>query len=60
MHEQVRELARLPLSLVFREGIRLFEIVFTGQSISLVHAASDLRWWHFCLPAIQDRLTFPQ
>ncbi len=79
MHEQVRELARLPLSfatrlrllvvghedlagivfwaalvgfggalasVAFREGIRLFEIVFTGQSISLVHAASDLHWWH--------------
>jgi len=82
MHTQVRELARLPLSLLtrlrlvllghedlagiifwaalvgfcgalasvaFREGIHLLEILFTGQSISLVHAASDLIWWHRAL-----------
>jgi len=82
MHSQVKELARLPLSLLtrlrlvllghedlagivfwaalvgfcgalasvgFREGIHLFEILFTGQSISLVHAASDLVWWHRAL-----------
>jgi chloride channel protein, CIC family len=82
MHTQVRDLARLPLSLLtrlrlillghedlagivfwaalvgfcgalasvgFREGIRLFEVLFTGQSISLVHAASDLVWWHRAL-----------
>jgi len=36
-------------SVVFREGIRLLEIVFTGQSMSLVHAASDLHWWHRAL-----------
>ncbi len=33
-------------SVAFREGIRLFEVIFTGQSISLVHAASGLVWWH--------------
>jgi CIC family chloride channel protein len=82
IHAQVRELARLPLSLftrlrlvllghedlvgllfwaalvgfcgalasvAFREGIRLLEILFTGQSISLVHAAADLHWWHRAL-----------
>jgi len=36
-------------SVGFREGIRLFEVLFTGQSISLVHAASDLVWWHRAL-----------
>jgi len=36
-------------SVAFREGIRLFEILFTGQSISLVHAATDLKWWHRAL-----------
>lgn len=36
-------------SVAFREGIRLLEILFTGQSISLVHAATDLRWWHRAL-----------
>ena len=36
-------------SVGFREGIHLFEILFTGQSISLVHAASDLVWWHRAL-----------
>jgi len=82
MQTQMRELARLPLSLLtrlrlillghedlasivfwaalvgfcgalasvgFREGIRLFQVSFTGQSISLVHAASDLVWWHRAL-----------
>lgn len=82
MHDQVRELARLPLSLLtrlrslvvghedlagivfwaalvgfsgalasvaFREGIRLLETLFTGESIGLVHAASDLLWWHRAL-----------
>ncbi len=33
-------------SVAFREGIRLFEVIFTGQSMSLVHAASGLVWWH--------------
>jgi hypothetical protein len=36
-------------SIAFREGIHLFEILFTGQAISLVHAASDLVWWHRAL-----------
>ena len=36
-------------SVVFREGIRLLEILFTGQSISLVHAASSIVWWHRAL-----------
>jgi CIC family chloride channel protein len=36
-------------SVGFREGIHLLEILFTGQSISLVHAASDLVWWHRAL-----------
>jgi chloride channel protein, CIC family len=90
LHAQVRELARLPLSLVtrlrlvllghedlvgllfwaalvgfcgalasvaFREGIRLLEITFTGQSLSLVHAAADLHWWHRALvPALGGTL----
>ncbi len=79
MHGQVRDLVRVPLSLltrlrlilfghedlagivfwaaligicgalssvVFREGTRLLERLFTGQSQSLVHAAADLAWWH--------------
>ncbi|HEY6482403.1 MAG TPA: ClcB-like voltage-gated chloride channel protein [Steroidobacteraceae bacterium] len=33
-------------SVVFREGLRLLETVFTGQASSLVHAASTLVWWH--------------
>jgi chloride channel protein, CIC family len=36
-------------SVVFREGIRLLERVFTGQSMSLVHAAAHLVWWHRAL-----------
>lgn len=36
-------------SVAFREGIRLLEVLFTGQSISLVHAAADLLWWHRAL-----------
>jgi CIC family chloride channel protein len=36
-------------SVAFREGIRFLEIAFTGQSISLVHAAADLKWWHRAL-----------
>jgi chloride channel protein, CIC family len=36
-------------SVVFREGIRLLELAFTGQSMSLVHAASRLVWWHRAL-----------
>src|SRR5579872_1135136 len=33
-------------SVLFREGIRTLELLFTGQTMSLVHAASDLVWWH--------------
>ncbi|HUA87972.1 MAG TPA: ClcB-like voltage-gated chloride channel protein [Steroidobacteraceae bacterium] len=36
-------------SVAFREGIRLLELVFTGQSMSLVHAAANLPWWHRAL-----------
>jgi CIC family chloride channel protein len=79
MHEQVRDIVRVPLSLItrlrlilfghedlvgivfwaaligicgalcsmlFREGIRLLEPLFTGQNHSLVHAAAHLAWWH--------------
>jgi CIC family chloride channel protein len=82
MHAQVREIARLPLSLLtrlrlilfghedlagivfwaaligvcgaltsvlFREGARLLEKLFTGQSTGLVHAAAELAWWHRAL-----------
>jgi CIC family chloride channel protein len=82
MHAPVRELARLPLSLLtrlrlilfghedlagvvfwaaligiagaltsvaFRELARLLEMLFTGQSQSLVNAASKLVWWHRAL-----------
>ncbi len=33
-------------SVAFREGVHLFELLFTGQSQSLVHAASEIAWWH--------------
>jgi len=79
MHEQVRDIVRVPLSLltrlrlilfghedlagivfwaaligicgalcsvVFREGIRLLELLFTGQNQGLVDAAAHLAWWH--------------
>jgi CIC family chloride channel protein len=79
MPEQVRDIVRVPLSLLtrlrlilfghedlagivfwaaligicgalasvaFREGARLLELLFTGQSQSLVHAAAQLVWWH--------------
>jgi chloride channel protein, CIC family len=36
-------------SVVFREGVRALEILMTGQSQSLVHAASQLIWWHRAL-----------
>ena len=36
-------------SVVFREVVHLFEILFIGQAQSLVHAASELRWWHRAL-----------
>jgi chloride channel protein, CIC family len=33
-------------SVVFREGVRLLEILLTGQAQGLVHAAEELVWWH--------------
>jgi chloride channel protein, CIC family len=36
-------------SVVFREGVRALEILMTGQSQSLVHAAAQLVWWHRAL-----------
>ena len=40
-------------SVVFREGIRLLELVFTGQTQSLVSAAARLAWWHrLALPVV--------
>jgi chloride channel protein, CIC family len=36
-------------SVLFRELVHLFEILFTGQSQSLVHAAAELVWWHRAL-----------
>jgi chloride channel protein, CIC family len=33
-------------SVAFREGARALETALTGQSQSLVHAASELAWWH--------------
>jgi CIC family chloride channel protein len=36
-------------SVVFRESIRLLEMVFTGQASGLVNGASKLVWWHRAL-----------
>jgi CIC family chloride channel protein len=33
-------------SVAFREGLRLLELLFTGQSSSLERAASGMVWWH--------------
>jgi CIC family chloride channel protein len=33
-------------SVAFREGIRLLELMFTGQAMGLVNGASRLVWWH--------------
>ena len=33
-------------SVAFREGIRLLELIFTGQASGLVNGASRLVWWH--------------
>ncbi|HZC85489.1 MAG TPA: ClcB-like voltage-gated chloride channel protein [Steroidobacteraceae bacterium] len=86
MHDQVRDIVRVPLSLLtrlrlilfghedlagivfwaaligicgalfsmlFREGVRLLELLFTGEDQSLVHAAARLAWWHRAIvPAI--------
>jgi CIC family chloride channel protein len=82
MHDPVRDIVRLPLSLLtrlrlillgheelasivfwaaligiggalssvaFREGVRALELLTTGQSQSLVQAASELVWWHRAL-----------
>ena len=37
------------LSVLFRECARLLETMFTGQPVGLVHAASELVWWHRAL-----------
>jgi chloride channel protein, CIC family len=45
-------------SVGFREGIRLLEVVFTGQALGLVHGASRLAWWHRALvPVIGGALS---
>ena len=36
-------------SVAFREGVHLLERLFTGQSGSLVQAATALAWWHRAL-----------
>jgi len=36
-------------SVVFREALHALEFLLTGQSQSLVHAASELVWWHRAL-----------
>jgi CIC family chloride channel protein len=33
-------------SVAFREGLRLLELLFTGQAKSLEQAASAMSWWH--------------
>ena len=33
-------------SVAFREGLRLLELLFTGQTQSLELAASGMAWWH--------------
>ena len=33
-------------SVAFREGLRLLELLFTGQAKSLEQAASAMPWWH--------------
>jgi CIC family chloride channel protein len=33
-------------SVAFREGLRLLELLFTGQSSSLEKAAAAMSWWH--------------
>ena len=36
-------------SVLFREGIRLLELAFTGQAAGLVNGAAALVWWHRAL-----------
>jgi chloride channel protein, CIC family len=36
-------------SVAFREGVRLLELVFTGQASGLVNGAERLAWWHRAL-----------
>ena len=36
-------------SVLFRECTRVLETIFTGQTGGLVHAASELAWWHRAL-----------
>jgi chloride channel protein, CIC family len=36
-------------SVAFREGLRLLELIFTGQAVGLVNGASRLVWWHRAL-----------
>ena len=45
-------------SVAFREGIRLLELIFTGQASGLVNGASRLVWWHRALvPVIGGALS---
>jgi chloride channel protein, CIC family len=45
-------------SVAFREGVRLLELVFTGQTWGLVNGASGLVWWHRALvPVIGGALS---
>ena len=45
-------------SVAFREGIRLLEVIFTGQALGLVYGASKLVWWHRALvPVIGGALS---
>jgi len=45
-------------SVAFREGIRLLELMFTGQTSGLVNGASGLVWWHRALvPVIGGALS---
>jgi len=37
------------VSMFFREAIHVLEFAFTGQSLGLVHGASELVWWHRAL-----------
>ncbi|MBV8911389.1 MAG: ClcB-like voltage-gated chloride channel protein [Gammaproteobacteria bacterium] len=43
-------------SVAFREGVRALELLMTGQSQSLVRAASGLVWWHRALVPVAGGL----